>query len=224
MKQLSIIVPYRNRENHLNQFIPHMKEFLKTQVQDYEIIIVEQMNEKPFNRAKLLNIGFDYDKGNSLNYCMHDVDMLPIESDYTEVKFPTHLAVRVEQFNWGLAYDTYFGGVTIFDKESFEKINGYSNNYTSYAGEDDSSWNRCVAMKLPIKRKNGMYKSLPHEKFTGWNTPEYAKILENLNNFYPNEFDGTKIIEGLSTLEYNLVSVEKHEDYTHIKAKIYEDD
>jgi len=42
MSKLSVIVPYRNREAHLNTFIPAIKKKLKKDKIDYELIIVEQ--------------------------------------------------------------------------------------------------------------------------------------------------------------------------------------
>ena len=33
--KLAIIVPYRDREEHLNTFVPHMHEFLKDKGIDY---------------------------------------------------------------------------------------------------------------------------------------------------------------------------------------------
>lgn len=136
MEKLAIIVPFRNREEHLSQFVPHMEKFLDDEEIDFRIIIVEQGDKKEFNRAKLLNIGyaefpnFDY-------YAFHDVDMLPIDSDYSYVEGPTHLASRAEQFDYKLPYDGYFGGVTVFDRKSFIKINGYSNEYWGWGAEDD---------------------------------------------------------------------------------------
>jgi len=57
-KKLSIIVPYRNREEHLKRFVPHMEEYLKKDGIPFHIYIIHQADEKPFNRAKLLNVGF----------------------------------------------------------------------------------------------------------------------------------------------------------------------
>ena len=51
--KLGIIVPYRDREQQLKRFLSHMKDYIKDI--DYEIFIVEQEDDKPFNRVKLLN-------------------------------------------------------------------------------------------------------------------------------------------------------------------------
>ena len=58
--KLAIIVPYRDRLLHLNKFIAYMRPRFKA-----DVIVVEQLQGKPFNRGKLLNIGViespDYD-------------------------------------------------------------------------------------------------------------------------------------------------------------------
>ena len=133
-KKLAIIVPYRNRETHLKTFVSHMKSFLKDF--DYEIIVVEQSDEKPFNRGKLLNIGAKYAIDNGFDYlCFHDVDMLPVEADYSYPEHPTSLISELENRE-GDVFFNYFGGITLFTTEQFKSINGYSNNYWGWGYED----------------------------------------------------------------------------------------
>ena len=178
MKKLCIVVPYRNREHHLKEFLPHIEMVLELQAIDYHILIVEQSEKKAFNRGKLLNVGFDHDSRHDekTNYfCFHDVDMLPIESDYTFCPVPTHLAAKAQQFGWKLPYNTYFGGVTLFDRESFEKVNGYANEYWGWGAEDDDMFNRCTYKKIQISRKNCTFRSLHHERII--DQIEYKKKL-----------------------------------------------
>jgi len=136
--RLAIIVPYRDREKHLNIFVPHMHEFLKDKGIDYDIFIVEQSDERPFNYGKLCNsavkeVGEEY-----TYFAFHDIDMLPItdECDYSYVDEPTHLATNIEVHDNKLPYPQYFGGVVLINREDFEKVNGYSNEYWGYGFED----------------------------------------------------------------------------------------
>ena len=211
MKKLCIVVPYRNREAHLNEFLPHMEKTLSEQGIDYTILVVEQTPEKPFNRAKLLNVGYAFTEGAYDYYCFHDVDMLPIESDYVFCANPTHLASRAEQFNWTLPYEGYFGGVTLFDRESFVKINGYANEYWGWGAEDDDVFRRCVNSGLKISRKNCSFRSLSHKREI--DRTLYNQNLEKLRNF-------TGSTDGLSTLKYELVDKSESGKYIHIKVKI----
>ena len=138
--KLAIIVPYRDREEHLAQFVPHMEKFLSQQDIDFKLFIIEQGDENAFNRGWLLNVGYTIAKEQGFDYfCFHDIDMLPEDNtcDYSWVDKPTHLASRLSKFNYKLIYPEYFSGVTLFNKEHFEWINGYSNKYWGWGFEDD---------------------------------------------------------------------------------------
>jgi hypothetical protein len=41
MSKLAIIVPYRDREEHLARFVPHMEKFLSDKKIDFKIFVVE---------------------------------------------------------------------------------------------------------------------------------------------------------------------------------------
>ena len=126
-KKLSIVIPYRNREEHLKIFLKIIKR--KINVSNYDILIVEQDNKKPFNRAKLLNIGFDLKKDESDYFCFHDADMMPEEADYSYVEQPTHGFHAIKHLGYRLSANSNYGGVNYFNKEDFIKINGYSNEF-----------------------------------------------------------------------------------------------
>lgn len=200
MKDICIIVPYRDRKEHLEKFRPHITKVLNDEGLTFDIVVVEQDHTKPFNRAKLLNVGYDYAKGKYLNYVFHDVDMLPIEgkASYATVKTPTHYAAIVEQFGWNLAYQNYVGGVTAFDAESFEKINGFCNEYYGWGAEDDDLFRRCQSQGIVFNRRNNMYSSLGHERII--EQAQYQKNLKVLNEWESYRSDG------LSNLEYEIVS------------------
>jgi hypothetical protein len=216
MKKLCIVVPYRDREQHLAQFVPHMNNTLKKEGLDFEIFIVEQENGKPFNRAKLLNVGFDHAKDLFDYFVFHDVDMLPVESDYSYCPNPTHLASRAEQFGWKLPYSGYFGGVTLFDKESFLKINGYANEYWGWGAEDDDVFARCVFKGIKVSRKDCSFRSLHHERIIQPN--EYHKNVEKLNTFQRNMEEGIK--EGLNTLHYEVIEQIAHPTHKILRVSI----
>jgi hypothetical protein len=136
--KLAIIVPYRDREEHLNVFVPHMHEFLKDKGIDYTIFIAEQSDDRPFNYGKLCNV-VTKEIGEEYTYfAFHDIDMLPIsdECDYSYPDSPTHLATNVEAHDNKLPYPQYFGGVVLINREDFENANGYSNEYWGYGFQD----------------------------------------------------------------------------------------
>ena len=57
-KKIGIIVPYRDRYEHLETFRAKIIEYLTEKKYNFVLIIVEQDNAKLFNRGMLLNIGF----------------------------------------------------------------------------------------------------------------------------------------------------------------------
>ena len=147
--KLGIIVPYRDREQQLKRFLSHMKDYIKDI--DYEIFIIEQSDDKPFNRGKLLNAGYKYalDKGCDY-FVFHDVDMLPEDVDYSYSDKPLHLATHLQENNYETTFFDYFGGVTMFTKEDFKTINGFSNDYWGWGFEDDDLLIRCIESHLDI--------------------------------------------------------------------------
>ena len=136
--KLAIIVPYRDRQEHLDVFVPHMHEFLKDKGIDYTIFIAEQTDDRPFNYGKLCNVVTKEISKEYTYFAFHDIDMLPMndECDYGYPDSPTHLATKVEAHDYKLPYPQYFGGVILINREDFARANGYSNEYWGYGFED----------------------------------------------------------------------------------------
>jgi hypothetical protein len=155
--KLGIIVPYRNRESHLKKFTSETANYLESKEIDFEIIVVEQTDDKPFNRGKLLNVGYIKAKELGCNYVVfHDVDMIPIEVDYSYSEVPLHLATNFEleyEKSKNLQFDDYFGGVTMMSNSVFETINGYSNLYWGWGFEDDDLLFRCAEKHILLDKK-----------------------------------------------------------------------
>jgi hypothetical protein len=147
--KLGIIVPYRDREQQLKRFLSHMKDYIKDI--DYEIFIIEQSDDKPFNRGKLLNAGYKYALEKGCDYFVfHDVDMLPEDVDYSYSDKPLHLATHLQEHDYETTFFDYFGGVTMFTKEDFKTINGFSNEYWGWGFEDDDLLIRCIESNLEL--------------------------------------------------------------------------
>ncbi|KAH7637854.1 beta-1,4-galactosyltransferase 1 [Dermatophagoides farinae] len=223
-QRVAIIVPFRNRTEHLTIFLQHMHSFLIKQNQiDYQIFIIEQADDKPFNRANLLNIGFQESLGLEHEidcFIFHDVDILPlnIEQTYSCTKLPKHLCSYLDKFRFVLIYPTLFGGVITISKEQFRHVNGYSNLYSGWGGEDDDFYQR-------IKHNFGLIERYPqnvarctmikhgHE---GQSNVERQKLLANVLDRISTD--------GLSTLNTTYVrkSIEFYPLYTKIQAILNE--
>ncbi|KAG8540835.1 hypothetical protein GDO81_030225, partial [Engystomops pustulosus] len=137
----AVIIPHRNREQHLKYLLYYLHPFLQRQQLNYGIYIIHQAGNYTFNRAKLLNVGFKEAMKDEDWDCMffHDVDLIP-EDDrnlYTCDKFPKHASIAMDKFGYKLPYKSYFGGVSALTPEQYMKMNGFPNNYWGWGGEDD---------------------------------------------------------------------------------------
>lgn len=156
--KLGVIIPFRNRHEHLEIFLERIQEYLDSKGIEYVVIVIEQDDAKLFNRGMILNVGFTYAKKYKCDYVVfHDVDMLPVNVDYSYVDRPTHMATNFSYDKPNIKRETfkqYFGGVTLFPVEDFEKINGYSNKYWGWGYEDDDLLFRCKINDIQLDHIN----------------------------------------------------------------------
>lgn len=59
-QRIAVIVPFRERESHTVPFLSYMHDFLQKQHREYCIVFAEQVDKGQFNRAKLMNAGYDF--------------------------------------------------------------------------------------------------------------------------------------------------------------------
>ncbi|MBK7043078.1 MAG: hypothetical protein IPH50_04895 [Rhodanobacteraceae bacterium] len=163
-RKLAIIVPYRDREQHLRVFIPNLLDYFRIDKLDrnipLHIHIIEQADSLSFNRGRLINAGFAL-VGNGADYlCLHDVDLLPIWADYAFPLQPARLC-RYGSPN-SQQWHLYIGGVTLISSAHFQALNGFSNDYWGWGYEDHDLRLRMVANGLKAEARDGAYRALPH--------------------------------------------------------------
>lgn len=225
MKNLAIIIPYRDREKHLFEFVPHIKKFLSTKKNNYKIIVVEQNNDKLFNRAKLLNVGFALSKENFDYFCMHDIDMLPEDEkcDYSYVEGVSRLSTYVSQFDYiERPNEEIGGGIMLIDKDSFIKVNGYSNMYWGWGAEDNDFGERLKREKIPYEKRYGRYKSLSHKKSEHEDSGKVKQcVLDNRKLLQNKILDkNSHKNDGLNTLQFTLEETIDFQDFVLHKVGI----
>jgi hypothetical protein len=176
MDKLGIIVPFRNRHEHLSKFKKSIVDYLTKSNINFELIIVQQDNARLFNRGMLLNIGFKEAKKLKCDYVVfHDVDMLPIDVDYSYSNTPVHLATD------NIPFESYFGGITLFPSELFEKINGFSNLYWGWGFEDDDLRYRCIKNNVPFQ--NIIADTFINQKLPIFNGVDAYATIPNIINY-----------------------------------------
>ena len=70
----------------------------------------------------------------------HDVDLLPANESlvpYNDCDQPTQLGSELEHWKWGVPYKNYAGGVVSMHVRHWHQMNGFSNDFEGWGGEDD---------------------------------------------------------------------------------------
>ncbi|CAG7818397.1 unnamed protein product [Allacma fusca] len=187
---------------------------LRRQQLEYQIFVVEQFGNYTFNKGVLMNAGFllAFNISSSFDCVVfHDVDLIP-EDDrnlYTcASKQPRHLSVAIDSLDYRLPYKSLVGGVFSIRVEDFVQVNGYSNLFWGWGGEDDDISSRLVASHLPISRPNpaiARYRMLGHGRRI---VNKYlAPLIRTSRLRFPKD--------GLTTCKFKLVHSRQELLYTH---------
>ena len=173
---LGIIVPYRDRAQHGNVFVPHIAAFFSRCAKEIGgsiiIQIVEQAPGLEFNRGFINNIGYHLVKDSCDYVCFHDIDHLPIWADYSEpdgyapiVWYGAEKIFDPRGFDIRHSEDSlenFSGGVVLFRKNDFERVNGFANTYWGWGFEDEDLSFRCLTENVPRVRRKGTFQIQPH--------------------------------------------------------------
>lgn len=201
---VAILVPYRNREEHLKMFLNHIHPFLQKQNLYYKIFVIEQKDNKEFNRGKLFNIGFVEALKDKPFPCFifHDVDLIPLNLNniYACTKYPRHMSSSVDKYRYKVPYDRYFGGVLSILTHQFQEVNGFSNKFYGWGGEDDDFFNRVRNVGFRVLRF-GPHISRYHSLFHHPAAPSKDRYTK-LNAGY-----GSYTADGLRSLQYRLKEI-----------------
>jgi beta-1,4-galactosyltransferase 1 len=214
-----LVVPYRGRPMHLSVFLDIMPTFLNfSGFSRFNIVVVEQFDaETPFNRAKLFNVAIDLFKSRVSYFCFHDIDMIPAHPDagewYSFPSKPTHLAVNLQAFGFKLPYRRYVGGILCMSNAHINRVNGFSNLFWAWGGEDDDMATRLELAKLTVKRPPVAY---------FWSLQRGHTIRDKSNLEENKRLIDTKSVasryktEGLNSLQYKIVDRATRADHEWI--------
>jgi hypothetical protein len=174
----SIIISYRDREEHLSKLLPQLRtHFYKG---DYEIIVVEQNDTDKFQKNSLYNIAAKKSNGEILVF--HDVDYYPVSniSYDTDDDIPLYPVGKVKFLgendverdfndipagyrNFHVTVGDHSGGVFVLHRNLFEKVGGLNPYYKGWGKEDDDTRERLRLCGYEWKRNtNGLFYALYH--------------------------------------------------------------
>ena len=223
-KQVAIIVPTRERDEQWAVFQEHMCSFWKSNTVPLHIWRIEQTPERSFNRAWLFNVGLklhqNHTNPNASVSCVavHDVDLIPEPGvDYTDCSMPTQLGSELEHFNWGYPYEQSMGGVFLASASHWTQVNGMSNSFWGWGGEDDELFERFKRKGLLIDGQRprrpakgfGRFRKIKQGHNVRAKVPEeYKQNVAILTQAQRNMLDPAD--DGLSQTTYALKSTTSH--------------
>jgi hypothetical protein len=115
----------------------------------YKIVIVEQNNEEAFRKATLINAGMKHlleemkltDKDSY--FAMHDIDTVPIG-------FTNYYPPEIGVINKLYGYVNVLCGAFTFNGTDYQKMNGFSNLFEGWGGEDADAHRRAIRAGLIV--------------------------------------------------------------------------
>lgn len=198
-----------------------MHNYLRRQKIHYRIFLVEQYDPPnvpvtPFNRAKLFNIGALV--AMKLEFpclILHDVDLLPMTMGnlYVCTKQPRHMCSALDKFRYNLPYRGLFGGVVSITSKLYLKINGMSNMFQGWGGEDDDLYGRLVDKNIEICRFDQDYSQYTMLKHKAENPNEERLAYLRYGHLRYNT-------DGLNSLVYKEVGFKLHNLFTHVIVEV----
>ena len=218
-----ILIPYRQRETHLDYYIKNTVPLLKGHLPNTKVVVVEQTEGKLFNRGKLLNVGFKEFENKTKYFFTHDVDINPTEDVIRNVYTNEDIIVyRIKS-----AHHTSLGGIIKVKHDVIFDINGFPNNIWGWGIEDRALYYRCHMKNVSITNNpKQSFKIMPHASnaitYTGekkiisdmW-IPDY---IDKLND---KQKDEMIMSSGLNNLKYEVINKKSINDMVElIKVEI----
>jgi len=198
-----IIIPFRDtfktgeRYTELDVLYKKIRE-----VSDCDVCVIHQDDDQLFNKAILMNVGFDINQRSYDYFIFHDVDNIPIgRNPYTERICSGILQGKLDE-QILTDKDTHWAGAIYFAPEDFLAINGFSNYFWGWGWEFSATPTRLAKKNIIWKRFDGEFYQLNHEtkhRYTG--NPNWVNnvlIYRLVDEILPPEWDGFK------QLWYNL--------------------
>ncbi|CAE8700024.1 unnamed protein product [Polarella glacialis] len=217
-----VVIPFRDREPHLVKFREYWRWFANISRQHvdvvWDIFVIEQFDNLLFSRGWLFNVGFAAAMKQGIKakcYVIQDIDYLPEKGvDYSDCPQPTQLSSEIDRYKWSVPYPNSAGGIVAMSSSDWRSINGFSNQYLGWGGEDDELHHRLRLAKLltgphirrPSKghgRFSGKFMhSMNHTKRIGDNQA-YARNVALLRQIETGS--GRWKTDGLSDLKFHVV-------------------
>jgi GT2 family glycosyltransferase len=123
------------------------------------------------------------------------------------------MSVAIDKFKYKLHYVSLFGGVSALTEEQFLKVNGFSNVFFGWGGEDDDMYNRLINSGYKISRYSktiARYKMIKHKADVP-NPERYRKLYSGKKRFKT---------DGINSIVYKLMDLVLEKLFTWILVEI----
>lgn len=220
-----LIIPYRDREEHLKYFKNNAIPLLKKYIPDIKIIVAEQAVGKLFNKGKLSNAGIlEYIDSNVSYIITHDIDLIP-----SETLIEQYYTIKPEEIlRLYSAHTNCLGGIMKFNKDVFIKMNGYPNDIWGWGIEDRALFYRSKICNFTILNEENRFKNqirvLPHKTNCHHYTGDKKRQSDLWRPYILNlpEVEQTKFTtgNGLDDIEYKVISKKTLDGYDRIVIEL----
>jgi hypothetical protein len=227
MYENMILIPYRDRKEHLEYFLKNSLPLLQEHVPNMRLVVIEQVPGKLFNRGKLLNIGFSLYKNETTYFITHDVDVNPLPAIIKE--YTDEVPKDVVKGIYTSGCNT-LGGIIKIQSETIHRCNGFPNDFWGWGVEDKALQNRCDF--FGVLKKTTITNADPEREnyFTIFNDVDDRKkdrFTEKTGfeyNTFPTLHDFEKVewilTSGVHNIGYILKKKETNGAYDHIWVDI----
>ena len=203
MNKMSVIlIPYRDRQSQLDYFIDNTVPILKKYPEISKVVVIEQGNQKLFNRGKLINIGvLEYPQAEY--YITQDVDINPKDPVVSKQYCDPINSTDTIRGIYNSVCDT-LGGIIKISKDNMFKINGFPNNFWGWGGEDKAIRNRAMFCGL---NKEGHFTNTQKTR-----DDDYFRIFNDVDDRHQDRNYFTK-----ANFEFSIFkNIPKQQQKTHI--------
>lgn len=206
-------LPVRRFKSCLDEFLPKFQSYLDGSIGkgNYDLIMVEEHSPETttFNLGRTINIAFDVLKSSmedSDMFMFHPIDILPIDTNYAVEKNTKFCMLGYKPFIFHVFKSQkfldghYYYKFLCMKKHDYEKVNGFTNKFVGWGGEDDEFFLRLEINKVELDAAVNEYTRLTHD---GSNGPNYGTHKELVIE----EIKKGSYSSGLSDLKYDLLDI-----------------
>ena len=232
--ELVFIIPYRDRPNQKKDFLVNMNKFLKNnKIINYEFLLIEQNDDRLFNRGAMKNLGFLFvkskfpDNYKDINLIFNDIDTYPNSKDFIDYRTSNG---NLKHF---FGFSNTLGGILSVKGGDFQKCGGFPNLW-GWGYEDNELKIRVDDNNINIDRtqffdiKSSTDEQISMPTFHNSTTNPIKMICERSHNIYLHERDKLDGIDDIQNYDWewfqdeNLLKINKFEckiSYSEVRPK-----